>query len=196
MAFLETIVGAGATGLLGNLVSTVFGFINQKQKNKHEAQMKEIDIKAMIEEAKMNIRVTEAKVQGDLEMAEMASFNETIKQNAIDKLSSNVLSKLFDNKWTLPFGVLLAVLFGCVDFLKASIRPGVTLYLVVVLTWVYIQSMQVIEANGGLFGYEMSVELFNEITNTILYLSVSTVLWWFGDRRVAKVMNRSNGWKK
>jgi hypothetical protein len=149
MAFLETIVGAGATGLLGNLVSTVFGFINQKQKNKHEAQMKEIDIKAMIEEAKMNIRVTEAKVQGDLEMAEMASFNETIKQNAVDKLSSTVLDRLLEKKWTAPFGVLIAMLFGFVDFLKAVIRPGITLYVTIVMTWIYIKSMAVIEANGG-----------------------------------------------
>lgn len=193
MTFLDTILSAGATGLLGNLISTVFTFFNQKEKNKHDVVLRELDIKSMEMEAKMNIQITDAQVQGDIALAEMESFNESIKQNAIDQLSDNVLEKLFQSKWTTPFGIMLAMLFGFVDFLKAFIRPGVTLYMTIATTWVYFQALAIIQQDG--FNYDTSLELFYQITDTILYVFVTVVLWWFGERRVAKTINRTNNWK-
>jgi hypothetical protein len=194
MAFLDILSAGGITGLVGNLISTVFQFINQKQKNKHDLAMKRLDMEAMEREAKMNIQITEAKIQGDIQVAEMNAFSETIKQNAVDKLNGDVLGKMFDSKWTMPFGVLIAFLFGLVDFLKAAIRPGITLYMTIAVTWVYFKSLAIIQQDG--FNYDTSLELFYTITDAILYVFITVTLWWFGDRRVAKVMNRSNGWKK
>lgn len=192
MAFLETILAGGATGLLGNVVSTVFSFVNKKQDNKHEFAMRKLGIEAMEREAKMNIQITETKVQGDIALAEMESFNETIKQNAVDKLSGDVLSRLFDQKWTIPFGVLLAFLFGVVDFIKALIRPGITLYLTIALTVIYFNTIDVIKLHGGLYDVQSATALFEEITQNILYIGTSCIMWWFGDRRVAKTLRKSN----
>lgn len=194
MAFLDIVAGGGITGLLGTAISTVFSFVNQKQKNKHEYAMKRLDIEAMAKEAELNIKVTEAKVAGDLQLEEMKGYNETIRQNAIDKLTSSTLNRLFDSKWTTPIGVLIAFLFGVVDFVKAAIRPGITMYMTIAVTWLYFQAITIIGEDG--FTYDTSLELFYTVNDAILYVFISTTTWWFGDRRTAKIMNRANGWKK
>jgi hypothetical protein len=191
MAILDTLLAGGLTGLLGNLATTIFGFVNKKQENKHEFAMKKLGIESMEREAKMNIQVTETKVQGDIELAEMQSFNESIKQNAVDKLTGDVLTRLFDHKWTIPFGVLITFLFGLVDFVKALIRPGITLYLTIAMTVIYFNAMDIIKMAGGVYDVEMATELFNQITQNILYVGTSCIMWWFGDRRLAKTMNKN-----
>lgn len=193
---IETLVGSALTGLVGNAISTVFQFFQQKARNKHEIALKRLDIDAMIQEAKMNIQITEAKVAGDIQLAEMASFNESVKQNAIQALSAGTLDKLFSRGWTAPFGVLIAMLFGFIDFLKGLIRPGVTLYMTVAVTMMYLKAYEILKANEMLYDIGTSQALFAQITDAVVYVFVTCVLWWFGDRRVAKVMNRMNHWKQ
>ena len=39
-------------------------------------------------------------------------------------------------------------------------------------------------------------QIYNEVTSIVVYLTVSCVTWWFGDRRMAKFlmhMNNKNG---
>ena len=191
MAILESLLAGGLTGLLGNVVTTIFSFVNKKQENKHEFQMKKLSIEGMEREAKANIQVAETQLQGDIAKGELAAFNESIKQNAVEKLSGDVLKKLFDNKWTVPLGALIAFLFGLVDFLKALIRPGITLYLTIAMTSMYFGAREIIEAHGELYDVQAAIELHEYIVQNLLYVGTSCIMWWFGDRRVAKSLNKN-----
>jgi hypothetical protein len=35
--------------------------------------------------------------------------------------------------------------------------------------------------------------IFDQVTSIVIYLTVSCVTWWFGDRRVAKFLMRLRG---
>ena len=38
--------------------------------------------------------------------------------------------------------------------------------------------------------------IFDQVTSIIIYLTVSSVTWWFGDRRTAKFLMRLNDGNK
>lgn len=57
------------------------------------------------------------------------------------------------------------------DALRGSIRPALTLYLCAVVTTMYLRT------DGGTIDAQ-------SVANTILYLCVTAVCWWFGSRGV------------
>jgi hypothetical protein len=188
---LESVLGV-VTGLVGNITTSYFNMKAQKQKNQHELAMVEAESKAMIAETEANIRVSEVNLQQELERADAEIYKESQKQGQQKALDSALLERLFANKWTLPVGVFLAFLLGIVDFLKQFMRPGLTGYLVVLTSWLTWEAAQIIRAKQELLSAAMAMELFNNVVNIIIYLTVSVVTWWFGDRRVAKFLYRLN----
>jgi ABC-type multidrug transport system fused ATPase/permease subunit len=188
---IESVLGV-VTGLVGNITTSFFNMRAQKEKNKHELAMVDAETKAMIAETNANIRVSEVELQQELEKADAEIYSESQKQGQKKAMESGLLEKLFESKWTLPVGVLLAFLLGIVDFLKHLMRPGLTGYLVFLTSWLTYEAAQIIQTKQELLTASMALDLFNNVVNIIIYLTVSVVTWWFGDRRVAKFLYRLN----
>jgi hypothetical protein len=74
--------------------------------------------------------------------------------------------------------------------LKAAMRPGLTAYLVVLMSWITFISMDVLQKHGHLLTADQAGAIFDQVTSIVIYLTVSCVTWWFGDRRVAKFLMR------
>jgi len=178
------------TGLVGTIATSWLNLKSQKEKNKHELSMVEVQTKAMIAEANANIRITEAEVAGEVERLEAQAYSESIEQGNKQALDNKTLERLFNSPWTMPFGVILAVLLGFVDFLKHLMRPALTGYLVVVASWLTFEATKIMQAKQDLLSASMATEIFTDMVNVIFYLTVSVVTWWFGDRRVAKFLYR------
>lgn len=201
---LETIFG-GLTGLLGNVVGGWFKYKDRKlqldidrMNNKHEVDMVRVETQAMIMEAKANIKVTQAQVEGAIEIEEVKSYMQSQKEGN---------KSLFSNKWidalmqvegwwkiiTLPLGSLIATLFGFVDFLRGLIRPALTVYLCGVTTWITLMAWKIMQTSGLSITALQAVDIFNDVTSIVTYLTVSCVTWWFGDRRMAKNIMEMKG---
>lgn len=66
------------------------------------------------------------------------------------------------------------------DIIKGSIRPFLTLYLCFLTTLIYFKCSHLL--NGDVILPGMALDLVTQIINTILYLTTTCILWWFGSR--------------
>ncbi len=201
---IETILG-GVTGLIGNVVGGIFKYKHAKlQKemqtvqNSHELAMIKAETQAMIMEAKANIKITQAQVEGAIELKDAEAFMQSQREGN---------KALFDSKWinalmsttgwwrifTLPLAGLISFLFGLVDFLRGLIRPVLTVYLCGVTTWVTWMAWEIISKEGLTLDAINAVAIFQDTTSIVTYLTVSCVTWWFGDRRMAKNIMEMRG---
>jgi len=190
---LETILG-GVTGLIGNVISSIMTFKTQKLKNEHDQMMMRLETAAMRAEAEANIRITKAQIEGAVEIADsqayMASINVGNKNLLDEKWVDKLLSIEGRWKWiTIPVACIVAVLFGFVDWLRGFMRPALTLYLTALTTAITWMAWNIMQKHGiGTMTAEQAVDIFNEVVAIVIYLTVSCVTWWFGDRRIAKFL--------
>jgi hypothetical protein len=120
------------------------------------------------------------------------SSNEKIDKegNIIPAKERKFLSwKLF----TVPVATLISFLFGLVDFIKGMIRPTLTVYLCGVTTWVTLMAWKIMQASGTEITATQAMVIFQDATSIVVYLTVSCVTWWFGDRRMAKTIMEMKG---
>jgi hypothetical protein len=202
---IETILG-GVTGIVGNVISGIFKYKSSKLelesikiKNSHDLAMIDAETKAMIEEAKANIKITQAQVEGAIEIEDSKAFMEAQKQGNKTLLDNQWVAALLNvqSKWgkliAIPVASIISILFGFVDFLRGIIRPVLTVYLCGVTTWVTWMAWEIMQAHGVALTAVQATVIFNDVTSIVTYLTVSCVTWWFGDRRMAKTIMKMKG---
>ena len=192
---LDIILG-GVTGLIGNAFTTWFKFKNAKMEYAHKETMVNLKTQAMIQEAQMQIKVTETKIEGEIEVADAAAFTTSQKVGSeklfhekwIDMIMANG-----DGKWTGWFFKLIGTLIGAcflfTDWLNGIMRPALTLYLMGGATYITYLAWKIMELSGlETMTAIQAVAIFQQVTSTMIYLAVSAVTWWFGDRTMSKFL--------
>jgi len=210
---IDVIIGA-VTGIVGPIVGGIFKYKHAKlqkemlqMNHKHDVEMVREETKAMIEEAKANIKITQAQVEGAVELKEIEGYiksqekgNEALFGNkwvdALLKVEGSLFSwtrkdgtKAEFISWkifTVPIATLVAFLFGLVDFIRGLIRPALTVYLCGATTWVTLLAWKIMETHGLGLTSDQAVAIFQQVTSIVTYLTVSSVTWWFGDRMMSK----------
>jgi hypothetical protein len=198
---LDVLLG-GITGLIG----TIWSGYNQrkvkelenedkKAERAHELAMVGAESQAMLAEAEANIKVTTAQVEGAVALEEVKAFTASQRTGNANVFLESFMERMFSAQgWVAylaqPVGVLICLLFGLVDTLKGLARPGITAYLLGVSTWVTIQAWRVLDAQGVTLSPAQAETLLSQVIGTVLYLTVTAVTWWFGDRMTAKGMER------
>lgn len=201
---IEGLIGT-LTGILGNAVGAFFKYKNAKLSmetvklnNEHEVKMVAAKTEAMIAQAKANIKVAQATVEGEIEKKDADVAIEAQKQG-------NQIA--FNNKWidgllkvegwwriiTLPLASLIAVLFGLVDFIRGLVRPALTVYLCGVTSYITYMAWKIMNMNGVALTSAQAVAIFNDVTSIALYLTVSCITFWFGDRQMNKYIMTLKG---
>lgn len=193
---VETILGV-VTGIGGSLVTGIVNYKTQKLKNEHDIAKIKAESEAMVAEANANIQITQAQVEGEIEIADSKAYTISQIEGNKDALKDAYIIKLFEVQGpfryvTIPVASFLVILLGIVDVFRKSMRSGLTAYLVGVTTWITHKAWVVLEASnkagaGALTAVQASA-IFTNVTNTVIYLTVSCVTWWFGDRRMAKFL--------
>jgi len=192
---LDIILG-GVTGLIGNAFTTFFKYKNAKLEFAHDEKMVDLETQAMIKESEMQIQVTKARIEGEVELADAAAFDTSQtagnKQLFADKWIDMIMANR-DKKWTGWFfglmGTAIAAGFAFVDWLNGFMRPALTIYLVgtssyiTYLAWTIMQ-----EAGLSMLTTTQAIGIFQQVTSTMIYLAVSSVTWWFGDRTMSKFL--------
>lgn len=189
LAILMTIFGGifsgGATGLLGVLLQRYFDLKNKQQ----DVEIIKLNLANNLELAKMESERLKIKVDADLAEAEIEGRTlEHISDNDLveasyetDKASYIDKSAMKANTWPAKF---VLVLMGIVDFLRGFLRPGMTIYLCVVTTYMFFWAQSLMLQNNALLTAANLHEIVLQIIGTILYVFTTAAVWYFGARSI------------
>jgi|WetSurSiteA1Bulk_404760.scaffolds.fasta_scaffold00112_23 hypothetical protein len=196
---IETILG-GLTGIIGTALTSIMNFKTQKLKNEHEINLIRAQTAAMIEESKAQIEITKTRIEGAVELADADAYIQSIKEGNKSIFNDKWIDNLFAVQGkmryiSVPVAVLIAFLFGFIEWVKQFMRPGLTAYLVIMTSWITFVAKDILTkagvGTGGITGNQ-AYDIFIQVIGIVIYLTVSCVTWWFGDRRVAKFLMRLN----
>jgi len=196
MALPFNLIFGGITGLIGSITTSITNYKIQKLKNEHEVIMVKENTKAMIAETEANIKVTQVETDAAIELADSHAYLKSIELGNQNMFGQKWIDKLFAVQgWfrfcSIPVAVLIAFLFGMVDFLKAFTRPGITwLFTGATLFLGYTAWVTLGDAGMSAMDTTAALAILTHIMDIVLYLTVSCVTWWFGDRRIAKFLTR------
>lgn len=194
----DVILG-GLTGLIGNIVTGIVNYKTMKAQNAHDVKMTALQTAAKKAENKMKIDLANAQIAGEIEVADAAAFKEGLK-HADDKIfGSEWVERLFAVEgWmryiSIPVGLFIATMFGCLDFFRGLMRPLLTVYLTILSTYITWKAYELIQLAGvETMTVTQAIAIYGRTTDIIVYLTVTCVTWWFGDRRMAKFLTQLNG---
>lgn len=176
---IGSVLGGGITGLLGAVITRYADYksaeLNIKvsvQKNEHEIAMKNMDYQIMKEEWAQRINIADIEADARVEVADSQAFAASYKTDV--RLSNPTKLSKAQNAW-----------LALVDGVHGLVRPGLTLYLAGVTTAVYMQASAIIKVMS--ISPDQAVDIYQQISSTILYLTTTVVLWWFGTRSKEKL---------
>ena len=172
---LTNVISGGVTGIVGAAISRYADYKSkqleievQKLKFDNEIQLRHIDERMLEKEwnVRDSIAVTEAESAMDIQ--DSKAFQTALTSEP--KLYHNPLKMTkAQNAW-LVF----------VDGVRGLIRPGLTLYLALITTLVYLEAGGIIKKQ--VLSSEQAFDIYTQISSTILYLTNCCVLFWFGSR--------------
>lgn len=174
-SLFSSILAGGATGILGVVVQRFADYKNrqidvqaQATKDAHELAMRDKDAAIMAQEWAARTKVAEVEAAATVDAADAAAFSASFK---VEPTQYSAGAKL-----TTGQGWLLVLL----DFLRGIVRPGLTIYLCAITTWVYLDAHAAL--NAAALSASEALGLVKMVTGTVLYLTTTCVLWWFGTR--------------
>lgn len=154
---LETLLSGAVTGFLGGIVNSIYAYKSKKLDI-------ELNNSRYAHELEMKRIESDAGVEGkDSEAFKAAITSEPKKYYEGTEYSES-------QRW-LMIGL---------DFVRGAVRPILTWYLCILTTLVYFKAEHLLKGDIILPG--MAFDLVNQIINTILYLAVTCVCFWFGSR--------------
>ncbi len=170
-----SIFGGGATGIIGAAISRYSDYKTKQLDNAHsqimkenEIQMKNLDIKVIELEWAGRNSIATIEADARMDVADSQAFNTAL--NSEPKIYAN------SSKFTKAQNTIMVIL----DFIRGVIRPGLTLYLCAITTAVYLQAGTIIKDQP--ITIQHAVDIYIQISSTILYLTTTVVLFYFGSR--------------
>ena len=153
---LLAVLGGGATGLLGTVISAGAEWLREKQRHAHEVALRRLDMEMMRTEAASAERIAAIERETEQTRAEHAALEASYRA-ATTRMSRG------DSRW-----------LAAVDVIRGLTRP--------VLTWVFVAFIGWMYFTAG----SLRAETREQMVDTVLYLATTCVLWWFGARHVGR----------
>lgn len=178
---LLSLLSGGATGILGVIVQRIADYKN-KQLDLERADQ---DAKNALAAKRVDLEIMEKEYQGKDQIARTeAAGREAVADSQAFAASFSTEPKLYSEGQKLtPAQRWVTVLL---DALRGSIRPILTIYLCGITTLVYWQAQDVLAAKGAILTPIQAYDVLTQIIATILYLTTTCILWWFGTRNKQK----------
>ncbi len=198
---ISSVLSGGLTGVIGSIATNVLNYFNQKQKNKHELEVRKFELATMdkekeymLEEAKVDMEITKTKVEGAIDLEEAKAFTSSQGWMNTSLLPPTFIDRLMASEKPFPMFIAgcVAFIFGIVDFIKHLMRPGITIVLCIVFINVLYMTYGIMEDNKLSLDVEKAYSIFILCIDAVVYLTTMCIGWWFSDRRVSKFMMRLN----
>lgn len=165
MSILLSLLSGGITGLLGKGVERYF---DHKAK-KLEA---EVEDRRFVHQLALQQMVGKAAV----EVEDSKAFKASIESDDVEKF--------YEGTYTRTQSWLMVIL----DFCRGFVRIGLTAYLCVLTTLIYIKAERLV--NLDVLLPSMAYDVLTLIINTILYMTTLAVCWQFGSRASNAPVNK------
>ena len=167
---ITSILSGGLTGILGSAISRYSEFKTRKLELEVELKRGEQDLKQIELESARDVQIAEREAAS----AELSAEHQALSaSHAADSASYLQAAK---SGWT-------RLLMGLVDFVRGLMRPAITIYLIVLTSWIAKTLYDlVLRYQHEAFSATQAFGLWSEVINMVLYLTSAAVLWWFGSR--------------
>lgn len=176
---ISSVLSGGLTGVIGSAISRYADYKSkqldmdlQKLKMANEVELKQVDAHIMEMEWQSREKISIVESDAKMDVADSKAFQTSLTSEP--KMFSNP-SKYNDKQ---------NAMMVFVDCVRGLIRPGLTLYLSLITTLVYWEAGGIIKKN--ILTPEQAVQIYTQISSTILYLTSCCVLFWFGSRPTSK----------
>ncbi len=171
-------LSGGILGLFGGLFSRLFDWLTVREKIKQDKLRYDHEIAVLQIETQRDVVVAREEANARREVAESEALGKSFEADRATYLVPEIAKDL--PSWAR--GIVAAVM-AFVDFVRGMTRPGLTLYLCVLTTMIYMQvQTAIIKAGGEPITKEMSYGLIKLIIETVLFLTTTAVCWWFAAR--------------
>jgi Flp pilus assembly protein TadB len=184
------IIGSAAGGSLIGLIGTfIKGRDERKERDAqraHDLALRDLDREEMQLEAELAMKRTEAEIAGKLKTLDMeGQISRDIEASKLQAVSYESDQASYSKGATKMlrgfFGGLAAFMLVCVDVFRGVMRPGITSYLLVIESLIAWQLYLLLNSFTALDSAEALI-LFTTIINSIVFLTSTSVTWWFGSR--------------
>jgi hypothetical protein len=170
-----SVFSGGATGLIGVALQRFADYKNKqldiqlaKQKFDQDLALKQLDMQMMEKEWAGRVQVAQTEAEAAADAAASKAF----------EASYGMEPKRYSEGVTPgKFGGFMLILL---DLFRGVVRPALTVYLCVLTTLIYYQARQLVGQEN--LSPEQALQIEHLIVGTILYLTTTCVLWWFGTR--------------
>lgn len=177
------VLSGGATGLIGVGIQRWFDFKNRQQ----DIEIVKLNLANVVELSKLESDRIASQVdatmhQSDNQLeARIAEADSESMQASFAADSAQYLDKTAQRKkgWVANTTMLMMAM---VDFARGMLRPGMTLYLCVLVTLMFNWVKQLASQYGITMSADQVVGLITQIISTVLYVFTTITLWWFGSR--------------
>lgn len=171
LEILGAIFSGGATGIIGVIAQRYFDYKNAKL----QIELENTKTANAIAIAKVNMEATkvewEARQKVEETKGDSAAFTKSIWEETPRYSHPSTLTPM--QQWVM---VML-------DACRGIVRPLLTVYLCSLTTYVWFQVRSVMGAED--LDIVAALEVWKMVVGTILYLTTTVVLWWFGTRQKA-----------
>lgn len=196
LSFLGSSAFGSIIGVIGNWLNQKQIMRNKKLENDHELEMAKVQIDILRAKTDASIKITQAKVQGAVDLEESKSYTTNIVVANQKSFSDKWLDKLLEMKgwWriiSLPLSAFLMCGFAFIDIFKGVMRPGLTTFFTAAFAWITYTAYGIIKEKGfATLTPDQAVLYFTMAVDTCIMLTTTCVTWWYADRRMAKTLAR------
>ena len=177
------VLSGGATGLIGVLIQRWFDFKNRQQ----DIEIVKLNLANVVELSKLESDRANVRAQVELEVSENELEQRTIEaENASLQMSYTADQAQYLDRSAQArtgwIGNCIVLMMAVVDFARGMLRPGMTIYLCVLVTLMFAWAKQLAEQYGVHVTEKLVMDVITQIIATILYVFTTITLWWFGSR--------------
>lgn len=171
--FIGSAFTGGITGVIGAGITALFSWLGKKQDYAQQIALRELDLRQVQLEADNAVKLEKERRETESARADGEAFTDSQRYGNAP-LPPEYASKV--PSW-------VAALMGIAEFAKGAIRPFLTVYLLAASSWVTYLAFQ--SAGENVLAVH-SFGLVQQCVETINYLCVTSITWWFGVRGMTK----------
>lgn len=166
--FLASLLSGGLTGIVGSLATGLMSYFKQKEINRHTIEMRKLDMQLAQMQIDSEKDIANIDKEKAIETEEVKAFRTSMSDTT-----------LYAGE-TIRNHRVWGVFYMLLDFIRGGLRPVMTIYLVVLTTYIY-NDLQAMLGQQAI-PVEEAIEIVRYIINAIVYLTMTVILWWFGTR--------------
>lgn len=175
--FFGSAAFGGITGLLGGMVNRVADYFTTKQRHLHDEKMLDKNTEYLRIETERDVLIAKETANTVREQAGYEAMGQSYDADKATYFSSTMI----DGSHPVIKGIA-AVMMAIVDFIRGITRPGLTLYLCILTTIMYVEQKSILQSLGAVTDPAIAQTITKDLVHAVIYLTTMAVGWWFATR--------------